>query len=111
VNKPLIVICGSARFRDEMMLLALRMKFELYDVIFPPFTKPEVRKLGYFFDNIKEKLEALYVHYLNNADVVFIFNKNGYIGNSVKKEIEYAEKLGKPIIYLENHRNVINKEE
>lgn len=32
---------------------------------------------------------------------IYVVNKNNYIGESTKIEIEYAEKLGKEIIYFE----------
>jgi nucleoside 2-deoxyribosyltransferase len=35
------------------------------------------------------------------ADVVFVFNKDGYAGNSTTLEIGYAIALGKPIYSLE----------
>ncbi|MDR0397781.1 MAG: nucleoside 2-deoxyribosyltransferase domain-containing protein [Candidatus Nomurabacteria bacterium] len=34
------------------------------------------------------------------ADVVFVFDKDGYVGNSVTLEIGYAAALGKPIYSL-----------
>ncbi len=36
------------------------------------------------------------------ADSIFVINKEGYIGSSTRSEIEYAEKTGKPVRYLEN---------
>ena len=30
-----------------------------------------------------------------------VLNRGGYIGSSTRSEIDYAEKLGKPITYLE----------
>jgi hypothetical protein len=39
------------------------------------------------------------------ADRIFVCNVNGYIGKSTKKEIEYAKKLDKPVIYLELQDN------
>ena len=35
------------------------------------------------------------------ADEIFVINKNGYIGDSTKIEIEFAKSLGKKINYLE----------
>ena len=32
---------------------------------------------------------------------IFVVNPGGYIGESVKREIEYASALGKEIIYME----------
>ena len=43
------------------------------------------------------------------SDAIFIINKNGYIGESVKNEINYAKSINKEIIYLENNELVENK--
>jgi hypothetical protein len=36
------------------------------------------------------------------ADRVYVLNVNGYIGDSTRSEIEYAERHGKPVDYLES---------
>ncbi len=40
-------------------------------------------------------------HYrkIDLSDGIYVVNINGYIGESVRKEIEYAEKQGKEIVY------------
>ena len=35
------------------------------------------------------------------SDAIYVINKGGYIGESTKREIEYAKKKGKQIYYLE----------
>lgn len=50
---------------------------------------------------IKDLLDELHFRKIDICDEVFIINKDGYIGESTRNEIEYAEKLGKPINYLE----------
>jgi len=35
------------------------------------------------------------------SDEIYVINKNGYIGESTKGEIEYAIKTGKRVDYLE----------
>ncbi len=35
------------------------------------------------------------------SDAIFVINKNKYIGDSTRKEIEYAKKIGKEIRFLE----------
>jgi hypothetical protein len=35
------------------------------------------------------------------CDNVLVLNVGGYIGDSTKSEIEYAERIGKPVRYLE----------
>ena len=41
------------------------------------------------------------VRKIDLADEVFVINKDGYIGESTKREIEYAKAKGKPIFYSE----------
>ena len=36
------------------------------------------------------------------SDIIIIINVDGYIGETTKEEIEYAEKLNKEIIYLKD---------
>jgi hypothetical protein len=48
-----------------------------------------------------ERLDILHLWKIELADFVRVFNVGGYIGESTRREIEYAERLGKPIVYLE----------
>lgn len=50
----------------------------------------------------KSMLDTVHFRKIYNSDAIFVINKDGYIGNSTRNEIEYAEKLNKIIIYLEN---------
>ena len=36
------------------------------------------------------------------SDGIYVVNMDGYIGTSVKKEIEYAERHGKEVLYHYN---------
>ena len=49
----------------------------------------------------KIALDILHLHKIDEADVVRILNVGGYIGHSTRRELEYAQRLGKPIIFLE----------
>ena len=46
-------------------------------------------------------LDDIHKRKIDMADEIFVINKDGYIGQSTKSEIEYAEKTGKKINYLE----------
>lgn len=50
--------------------------------------------------DLKEMLDELHLRKIDLADEVFVLNVDGYIGESTRKEIEYAELNGKPINYL-----------
>lgn len=94
-----ITICGSLKFRKQMMEVAEQLELQrncVLSVIYPTnqdkdaYTQEEVTILD---EMHKQKIEL--------SDAIFVVNINRYIGNSTKSEIEYAKKLGKEVIYLE----------
>lgn len=50
---------------------------------------------------VKKMLDELSLSKVAMSDRVFVVNCGGYIGESTKAEIEYAQKLGLPVSYLE----------
>ena len=51
--------------------------------------------------NVCDRLDELHWRKIDLSDEIFVLNVGGYIGNSTRKEIEYAERTGKPVLYLE----------
>ena len=49
----------------------------------------------------KEMLDDMHLRKIDLADEIFVINVGGYIGESTRREIEYAENSGKKINYLE----------
>jgi hypothetical protein len=47
------------------------------------------------------ELDVLHLFKIEEADLVRFFNPNGYMGESTKRELEYAQRLGKEIWFLE----------
>ena len=108
-----VVICGSKRFKKEVLNFADKLK-ELGVVVYEPsfrwlekWTDEEWTKLS---DEIRKSvvMGLTYQHCrkIDLADAVFIFNKDGYIGTSVNLEIGYATAKGKPIYALENDEDL-----
>ena len=54
-----------------------------------------------FSENEKQILADLHYSKIVISDAIYVVNVNGYIGTSTNKEIEYAKKLGKEVMYLE----------
>ena len=77
-----------------------RLTLEGYIVIsvglFGHFGDDEVWKPG-----TKEMLDDMHLRKIDLADEIFVINVGGYIGESTRREIEYAEDTGKKINYLE----------
>ncbi len=48
-----------------------------------------------------EKLKQEHFKKIELSDAILVINKEGYIGNSTKFEIEYAKKLDKEVMYLQ----------
>ena len=51
-------------------------------------------------DGTKEMLDDMHKKKIDMADEIFVINVDGYIGNSTKSEIEYAEAHNKKVNYL-----------
>lgn len=52
-------------------------------------------------ESVKEMLDELHKRKIDLSDEILVLNVGGYIGDSTRGEIEYAEKTGKPVRYLE----------
>lgn len=95
-----ITLCGSARFKDEFRKQAQILSLKGYIVLSPIFFDEEIQtKLE------RTKLEMLkLMHYrrIDLSDEILVINKNGYIGESTKKEIDYARNHSKIVNFIEN---------
>jgi hypothetical protein len=58
---------------------------------------------------MKRGLDLLHWYKIKLADIVFIIDVEGYIGESTRREIKVAEKLGKKIRYMSEFEGVDNK--
>jgi hypothetical protein len=48
----------------------------------------------------KEMLDELHLRKIDLADEVLVLNVGGYIGDSTRREVAYAQRIGKPIRWL-----------
>lgn len=105
-DRPKIVcLCGSTRFmkqfteanRAETLKgnIVLSVGCDLKgDNWFDQFS-------AYEMEQIKGILDPLHLKKIKLADEVLVINPNGYIGESTRNEIKFAESLGKLVRYLE----------
>lgn len=92
----IITICGSLKFMNEMMTEALRLSMEGNCVLTPIY--PVNYNTNITLDQ-KELLKEEHFKKIELSDQIFVLNKDGYIGDSTKLEIDYAKSLNKEIIY------------
>lgn len=99
----IVVLCGSTRFFDEFRRQNLRLTCEGVIVLsIGCDTKSDGDLFGQDdVEALKARLDELHKRKIDLADSVLVLNVGGYIGESTRSEIAYAERLGKPITYLE----------
>jgi len=94
-----VTLCGSTKFKDKFYEIQKELTLKGHIVI-------SVGLFGHSGDNevwsegIKEMLDDMHKRKIDMADEIFVINVDGYIGNSTKSEIEYANNHGKQIKYL-----------
>ncbi|TDO59979.1 hypothetical protein EV651_108327 [Kribbella sp. VKM Ac-2571] len=96
VARPRVVcLCGSLRFSREFAAERTRLTLELVIVLAPEATEAPVLD-----PLLVRALGELHLRRIDLADEVRIVNPGGYIGEATRREIAYANALGKPITYL-----------
>ena len=90
-----VTICGSMKYKQEMIELATELELEKEYVVI---------QCVYSNRNYNEKeldiLSQIHFKKIEMSDAIYVVNIDGYIGNSTQKEIAYAKKLNKEILYF-----------
>jgi hypothetical protein len=99
-NYKIVTLCGSTRFKDEFFKVQKQLSLDGNIVIsvglFGHTGDEEVWQPG-----VKEMLDDMHLRKIDLADEIFVINVGGYIGESTRREIRYAESHGKKVNYLE----------
>ncbi len=98
-NKRIVVtLCGSTRFKKEYFKVQKELTLKNEIVI-------SVGLFGHSGDKMTDEqkilLDDMHLEKIDMADYIYVINVDGYIGKSTKREIEYAQNIGTPIIYYE----------
>lgn len=92
-------MCGSMKFAEEMKKIAKSLEIENGYKILQCVYVDDINKLTK--EEVK-KLQEEHYRKIDISDGIYVVNINGYIGESVRKEIEYAGKANKEILYYYN---------
>jgi hypothetical protein len=96
-----ITLCGSTKFKAEFEAINRQLSLEgnvVYSVAFfghadnVPLTPEQ-----------KATLDEVHKRKIDNSDIIFVVDVDGYIGESTRSEIEYAESTGKRVTYLSSY--------
>ena len=88
-------ICCSTRFREDIIRLYNELT-ERGHIVLADLTEHDKQEQ---FD--KPMVDEMHLEKIMMADIVYIVTKNGYMGESVSLEHEFAKKLGKTINYID----------
>jgi len=98
----IVCLCGSVRFKEDFD--KENWAFTLSgDIVLQPgcWNHDEFHEGSEYMKSCKKRLDELHKRKIDLADLVYIINKDGYIGKSTHSEIEYAKAQGKQIKYME----------
>ena|SRR5450755_1630890 len=100
--RPLIVcLCGSTRFMEAFQEANLCETLVGNIVLSIGCDTKSDQDLGLGPVN-KTALDLLHLFKIDLANEILVLNVGGYIGESTRREIEYAQKLGKRVRWLES---------
>lgn len=91
-------ICGSMRFAKQMKEIAYYLETQKsFNVLQCVYIAKDVK----FSENDLLALQNAHYKKIDISDGIYVVNIDGYIGESVKKEIEYAKQHNKEVLYHE----------
>ncbi len=100
-SRPRIVtVSGSTRFAEETREVIAHLEM-LGVAVFSVGSFMHAEGLK-FSESTKRRLDELHLAKISMSDAVFVVNVGGYIGESTRREIAFAESLGIPVEYLES---------
>lgn len=105
----IVCFCGSTRFAAYFMIE--RWKLEKQGIItlginiLPDGYFEGANHHGAEQEGVKDILDELHKRKIDISDEVVILNIDGYIGESTKKELEYALSINKPVTYYSQPSN------
>lgn len=104
----IITLCGSTRFIETIAVMGYLLEKEGAIVLGLHFLPQSYFKVeGVVESHIAEKegvaehFDNLHLRKIDISDSIYVVNIDGYIGKSTRNEINYAEKIGKSVSYLE----------
>ena len=101
--RPMVVtLCGSTRFMDAFFEVGWELTLQGKIVLSVGVCKHAEDHGGEALGgDVCERLDELHWRKIDLSDEIMVLNIDGYIGKSTQAEIEYAERVGKRVLFLE----------
>src|SRR2546426_5576509 len=97
-----VTICGSTRFRADLARVNRELTLAGYIVLAPGVFVHDGDQVS---DADKARLDRLHLAKIDLAAWVYVVNPGGYVGDSTRREIEYATATGKAVWFLTEARS------
>ncbi len=93
----IITICGSLKYKDEIMKITEELTLQgncILSIIYPAG-----RNISDYSMEEREMFGAMHRERIRISDAILVVNIDDYIGESTRREIEFASFLNKEILY------------
>lgn len=97
-----ITLCGSARFEQEFHEYNEKLTLSghtVYSLAVFPSTKGAK---NWYTETIKQTLDLIHLSKIEESDAIFVINPGGYVGESTRREIEWAVIRAKAIYAVQS---------
>lgn len=94
-----VTLCGSTKFKNDFERVNRELTLAGNIVL-------SLACFGHADNEVwnkrtKEMLDDIQKRKIDMADMIYVINKDGYIGESTRLEINYAREKGKEIVFME----------
>lgn len=105
-----ICLSGSSRFIGEMAVVAWELEkrghVTMHCNLLPGWYTQTSHHLAEE-QGVAERLDAVHLRKIDLADELLVIDIAGYIGESTRREIDYATSRGKRVVYLSNDATLL----
>lgn len=105
---PIITLCGSRKFIGTFRAISRGLTLSKYVVLTPAIFDHDIAT-----EPSPDEIEIYHmIHYqkMRMSDIIIVISIDGYIGKDTQREIDYADELGLPILYINKIDDLINEE-
>lgn len=94
----IITICGSTRFKDQILEVAEGLSLDGHIVMMPTVFRHDDPNLT---AEMRIRLENQHREMINNSDAIFVVNVDKYIGEATYSMLDWATRMKKEVYFLE----------
>lgn len=104
-----VVLCGSGKFKDVFKNVFKFLTINGFIVYTPSIFELQSQNVN-FNQEILTSLDIIHESKILDSEYVVIINPDGYIGENTKKELDFAKKNNKKILYIKDPDGNIENE-